>query len=27
VTLTFLPHLTQFRNFHAASSAPAATPA
>jgi replicative DNA helicase len=27
VPLTFLPHLTQFRNFHGASSAPASSPA
>ena len=27
ITLTFLPHLTQFRNFHAASSAPTGAPA
>jgi replicative DNA helicase len=27
ITLTFLPHLTQFRNFHAASPAPAGAPA
>jgi len=27
ITLTFLPHLTQFRNFHAASPVAAGAPA